>query len=303
MATRQWSGGKNCLRLRNLSIGITGLIIGVLCGGLIGCGQSRSTNQSAERLDNTERKPNYANAAKIYAQLGLGYLSQGQVVRAKAKLTSALEYAPKNAEVVSAWGIYWEHVGDIKESRTFHEKALRLAKSEQVSMVYDAYGSFLCRQGDWEGAQRAFSRALSNRQSLNLAFIYESAGLCAANTQHRKEAEAYLTRAVQMDAQRSRAALALSQLKIKQGDFTTASKWLVQYEKFGPQTPESVLLALQIAKGLNQKDQIENLELLFKRSFHDTPEYQEYRKRLNTAKIAVKNSDEIHNINKGQERG
>jgi Tfp pilus assembly protein PilF len=45
-------------------------------------------------------------------------------LRAKAKLTSVLEYAPKNAEVVSAWGIYWEHVGDIKESRTFHEKAL-----------------------------------------------------------------------------------------------------------------------------------------------------------------------------------
>jgi type IV pilus assembly protein PilF len=149
--------------------------------------------------------------------------------------------------------------------------------------VYDAYGSCLCRQGDWEGAQRAFGRALSDRQSLNLAVIYESAGLCAVNIQHRKEAEEYLTKAVKMDAQRSKAALALSQLKVKQGDFLAASKWLVLYEKFGPQTPRSVLLALQVAKGLNQKDQVENLELLFKRSFHDTPEYQEYRKSLKTA--------------------
>ena len=302
MATRQWSGGENCLKRSGMSIGVTALIVSALCGGLIGCGQSRSTKKPPETIEDSEHKPDYGNAAKIYAQLGLGYLSQGQVVRAKDKLTSALEYAPRNAEVISAWGIYWEHVGDIKESRSFHEKALRLAKPEQISIVYDAYGSFLCRQGNWAGAQKAFQRALANRQSLNLAFIYESAGLCAANTQHIKEAEEYLTRAVQMDTQRSRAALALSRLKIKQGAFTEASKWLVQYEKFGPQTAQSVLSALQVAKGLDQKDQIANLELLFARSFHDTPEYQEYRKSLNTAKTDVEHSSEIDNI-KGQERG
>jgi type IV pilus assembly protein PilF len=298
MATRQWSGGKNGLKVS----GITALVIGVLCMGSIGCSQPRSTKLD-EKIESSEHKPDYAQAAKLYAQLGLGYLSQGQVVRAKDKLTSALTYAPKNAEVISAWGIYWEHVGDIKESRSFHEKALRLAKSNQVSIVYDAYGSFLCRQGNWKGAQQAFGRALANRQSLNLAFIYESAGLCAANTQHTIEAEEYLTKAVQMDVQRSRAALALSQLKIKQSAFTEASKWLVQYEKFGPQTPRSVLAALQIAKGLNQKDQIENLELLFKRSFHDTPEYQEYRKNLSTAKTDVEGNNKINSVGKGQERG
>ena len=282
MATKQWNGGKKRLIINGIKTVVASFMTGILCVGLIGCTQSRSVDKSTETLvEGSEHQPDYANAAKIYAQLGLAYLSQGQVVRAKDKLTSALKYAPKNAEVISAWGIYWEQVGDIKESHAFHEKALRLAKPEQKSIVYDAYGSFLCRQGKWEAAQQIFQRALSDRQSLKLAFIYESAGLCAANTQHLKEAEEYLTRAIKMDAQRSAAALTLSQLKLKQGAYVEASKWLVQYEKVGPQTARSVLTALQVAKGLKQADQISNLELLFKRSFHDTPEYQEYRQSLN----------------------
>ncbi len=295
MATRQWIGRKNSLKVANIRHGVTAGIIVALSIGLMACNAtaSRSANKGAERLEGSEHKPNYANAAKIYAQLGLGYLSQGEVVRAKKKLSSALEYAPKNAEVISAWAIYWEHVGDINESRAFHEKALRLAKPEQIGVVYDAYGSFLCRQGRWEDAQRAFKRALANRQSLNLAFIYESAGLCAASTQHTREAEEYLLKALQMDTQRSRAALALSQLKVDQAAFKEAAKWLLQYEKFGPKTAQSVFLALQVAKGLHQKDQVDNLELLFKRSFHDTPEYQAYQKSLhNTEKHKMNNNEE-----------
>ncbi|MEY3182616.1 MAG: hypothetical protein RLZ35_601 [Pseudomonadota bacterium] len=284
MATRQWGSRKNSLTGSLLGQALFMMLLGGLCFGTVGCGQSRGNNKSVENVADGDLKPDYANAAKIYAQLGLAYLSQGQVVRAKDKLTSALKYGPKNAEVISAWGIYWEQVGDIKESNTFHEKALRLAKPDQKSMVYDAYGSFLCRQGKWHEAQQAFKQALSDRQSLKLPFVYESAGLCAANTQHIKEAEEYLTRAVQMDNQRSRAALALSQLKIKQGDFVSAAKWLGQYDKYGPQTARSVLSALQIAEGLHQTDQIHHLELLFKRSFYNTPEYLEYRQNMKTAK-------------------
>jgi type IV pilus assembly protein PilF len=306
MATRQWNGRKNSLNVGGMRVYVAALITGVLSIGLIACNSSpsRSANKEAQRLEGSDHKPNYANAAKIYAQLGLGYLSQGEVVRAKKKLTSALEYAPKNAEVISAWGIYWEHVGDINEARSFHEKALRLAKPEQVGIVYDAYGSFLCRQGRWEEAQRAFKRALVNRQSLNLAFIYESAGLCAANTQHTTEAEEYLVKALQMDTQRSRAALALSQLKVNQGAFREASKWLLQYEKFGPETAQSVFLALQVAKGLHQKEQIENLELLFKRSFHDTPEYQAYQKSLSsTTKLRMNSNNDDEETNHINNKG
>jgi type IV pilus assembly protein PilF len=270
MATRQWM-------INRVAVG---LMVGLVSLGSLGCGQNTANSTDKKKSEEPKsqgRSPNYANAAKIYAQLGLAYLSQGQVVRAKEKLTAALKYAPKNAEVISAWGIYWEQVGDQQEARMFHEKAIRMAKPEQIGIVYDAYGSFLCRQDNWVAAQNAFHRALSDRQSLKLAFIYESAGLCAAHTKHTAEAEDYLTKAMQMDSQRASAALALAQLKVQQGSFTDASKWLIQYEKCGPQTAQSVLLALKVAKGLHQSDQAANLELLFKRSFHDTPEYQAYR--------------------------
>ena len=143
------------------------IFIFLVLGFLAACARDQMPDHGkvAKRQSQSHRSntggPDYEKAALANVELGLGYLAQGQVVRAKAKLTHALQLAPHLAEGYSAMGYFWEMTGEIKDAEKYHKKAIRLAT--QAGDVYNSYGTFLCRRSRFAEAEQAVERALIDK--------------------------------------------------------------------------------------------------------------------------------------------
>lgn len=215
-------------------------------------------------------------AALVNVELGLGYLNQGQVARAKSKLTHAVKLAPNEPEPHSALAFFRERVGDVKEAEKSHKKAVKLGKAK--GQVYNNYGAFLCRQGRMKEADTAFKTALSDKEYPRTADVYENAGVCAKKSTDFEAASHYLKTALQQDPRRATALLELTDLNLQQGRYQDAQSYLKQYKLMAEPTSRSLWLAIQLFHHLQDKDAVASNALILKNLFEDSPEYQLYLK-------------------------
>jgi len=218
----------------------------------------------------------YRKAALANVELGLGYLSEGQISRAKVKLIRAIQLAPHIAEPHSAMAYFLEQVGDFEAARQSYKKAVRLAV--QKGAVYNNYGAFLCRQGRLKEADRAFQQALEDKEYPYTAEIYENAGLCAIKVPNIRLAEAYLIQAVQQNPKKVQALLELTHIYIQQGKLDNAKHRLAHYQHYAAPNARSVWLALQLANALSDRNAVQLNSQILKNQFPDSREYREFLK-------------------------
>jgi type IV pilus assembly protein PilF len=264
------------------------MIISLL--GLISCAKSTTNKpeslegmRSAEQTrtlklfsgDSAMGTADYHRAALINVELGLGYLTQGQVARAKTKLTHAVKLAPKISETHSAMAYFLEMVGEFKDAEREHRKAVSLSGK---GAVYNNLGAFLCRRGRLKEADQAFHVALADKEYARTAEVYENAGLCALKWPDDSKATEYLTTAVRRDPNRSSAFLELAALSLKQQKFVEAQEWLNHYKNIAEQSARSLWLGIAVSKGLKDENGVSNQVLMLKNMFADSPEYQLYLK-------------------------
>lgn len=243
-------------------------------------GSCACKNTDAKKRDDRGRpsvsfpKPEYRKAALTNVELGLGYLSQGQVVRAKSKLTQAIKLAPEIPETHSAMSYFLEMTGEYREAEKQHRKALRLSDSKGA--VYNNYGAFLCRRGRFKEADRAFNEALEDKEYSRTAEVYENAGLCAVRAATVDKARHYLSTAVRRDPHRASAMLELADLDVREAKFTDARQLLDRYRHISEPTARSLWLGIQTSRALGDSNRMASEALLLKSLFESSPEYQWY---------------------------
>ena len=221
-------------------------------------------------------EPDYRKSALINVELGLGYLNQGQVARAKNKLTHAVKLAPELPEPNSAMAHFLEMVGENKDAERFHQKAIKQAS--QKGAFYNNYGVFLCRQKRYPEADAIFQQALNDKEYDHSAEVYENAGVCALKWSNLNKADEYLKAAIRRDPNRSNAILELANLKLTQGQVQAVNDLLGKYRIVAEPSARSLWLGIQAAKA-NQDVELQNKQIaLLKNLFEDSPEYQAYLK-------------------------
>jgi len=266
--------------LRSLSLGLLslGLVLGLVsCAKSTGDSNKRKTEMASES-DNRlslDSPPDYHQAALINVELGLSYLGQGQVARAKTKLVHAIELAPKAPETHAALGHFLEMIGEFKDSEREYKKAVSLGHN---GSAYNNYGTFLCRRARFEEADKAFNRAIEDKGYARTAEVYENAGLCALKWPSDEKAAEYFNIAITRDPQRTSALLALVELDIKNGNILHAGELLDRYKKIAAPSARSVWLSIQVAKKSNNNNTVAKEVLTLKNLFEDSPEYQAYLK-------------------------
>lgn len=119
---------------------------------------------------------NHQAAAQLNMQLGLGYLQEGQLVRAKEKLLLAGQQAPHDAEVNVALGYYFLQIHDFKMASKYYQSALALEPDDP--RVQNNYAVFLCRIGHKQAARSYFKLAASNGKYINAKAAAQNAKLC-----------------------------------------------------------------------------------------------------------------------------
>ena len=251
--------------------------------GLVGCGNANTTQpgqtpeatvQKAEVILEDEPGPELIKAATANIELGLGYLSQGQIARAKAKLNYALKLSPTIPETHSAMAYFFEKAGENVESEKEHKKAIKYSTNKGA--VYNNYGAFLCRKTRYKEADSAFKRALEDKNYPRSAEVYENAGVCALKGGDIKAGEAYLHTALKQDTSRSLAVMELAALNLQQQNFQLARELLNHYKMIAEPNARSLWLSIQAADALGDQDSVASSALLLKNSFENSPEFQEY---------------------------
>ncbi|MBP6104465.1 MAG: type IV pilus biogenesis/stability protein PilW [Gammaproteobacteria bacterium] len=256
-----------------------GFLVGLCTLGLIGCASTdhaSSTPRHHAGIQGAFDKPSpdYQKAALANVELGLGYLGQGQIARAKSKLTHAIRLAPALPEARSGMAYFLEMTGDYKDAEKAHKKAIRLSKNQGAS--YNNYGAFLCRGSRFQEADQAFHRALADKDYPRTSEIYENAGLCAIRAQHKAAAINYLRTAIIRDPSAATALIELAYLSLQDGHLQDAKAYWQRYQKVALPTARSLSVGIHISKACHDDNAVASQALRLKDLFEHSQEYADY---------------------------
>jgi type IV pilus assembly protein PilF len=219
---------------------------------LSACSAMRSaSNETA--AENTKK----IATAKINTQLGIAYLEQHHIQRAKRKLLTALDEAPTIPDTWYSMGYFLEVTGDKEEARKYYEKALSLAPKR--GDVQNNFGTYLCRAGQYQTAIQHFELAVKDINYVDTAAAYENAGLCALKIPDKQLALHYFNRAIGQDPERSTVYLELAELNYQLADYKASKINLDQFLRISPPTRESFNLTDRLEKQLGAGSLLDEL--------------------------------------------
>lgn len=206
-----------------------GLII-----ALAGCVTVTETAGNATQSDPTEM-------AEARIALGLGYLENGSMIKARENLEKALQHAPDYYRSQLSMAHYYEAVGENDYARTMYRTAL--SEHPKNGNVLNNFGTFLCKQGEYDTADQYFRRAVEQPYYYLISASYENAGLCALKAGKTDNAREYFKRAIDHDPNRLLSILQLTKMEIEAGDYTPARLRLMDLnQRYGYQKASLKLL-------------------------------------------------------------
>ncbi|EGQ9965316.1 type IV pilus biogenesis/stability protein PilW [Vibrio cholerae] len=206
-----------------------GLII-----ALAGCVTVTETAGNATQSDPTEM-------AEARIALGLGYLENGSMIKARENLEKALQHAPDYYRSQLSMAHYYEAVGENDSARKMYRTAL--SEHPKNGNVLNNFATFLCKQGEYDTADQYFRRAVEQPYYYLISASYENAGLCALKAGKTDNAREYFKRAIDHDPNRLLSILQLTRMEIEAGDYTPARLRLMDLnQRYGYQKASLKLL-------------------------------------------------------------
>lgn len=128
---------------------------------------------------------NRSEAVKARINLALAYLEQSDFPKAKENIDKALEHDAKDYLPHSVLAYYYQQTGDSHKAEETYQQALELSKTQSKNNqvrpdVLNNYGTFLCKQKQFDKAYQQFETALTSQEAYyNQADTLENIALCA----------------------------------------------------------------------------------------------------------------------------
>lgn len=249
-----------------------------------------SSNKDEKKLAKNQEQPSlydlpesvdYEKAAKLNVELGLSYLKQEQVSRAKSKLLRAKTLAPNLPEVHYAYGYFQEYVGEIDAAEKSYQKAVSL--NPKGGNERNNLGTFLCRQHQYRKAEKEFLKAIDDPNYPNTAEAFENAGVCVNQIPDVAKAVEYFEKALRYDPNRPTALLEMAMIRFKEKQFQQASEYHQRYAQIAKPNARFLLLGIELATRSGDKDKVASYQLLLNNQFPEAA-----NAKLTTAYITPK---------------
>lgn len=155
--------------------------------------------------DNSDLKSDPVEMAESRIALGLGYLENGSMIKARENLEKAMQHAPHYYRSQLSMAHYFETVGETDSARDTYRAALR--DHPKNGNVLNNYGTFLCKHGEYQQADKYFNRAVEQPYYYLISASYENAAFCSLKSGDPEKAAYYFKRAVDHDPTRVRSLL------------------------------------------------------------------------------------------------
>lgn len=205
---------------------------------LIGACVSTTTGSITEPVRNDD------DAADLNYQLGARYYNNGNYELARDRLLLALEIKPRMAVAYTTLALTYEALDNKRLATEAYESAIRVAPRD--FQVQNSYAVFLCRQRDFEQAQKYFARAANHPLNDDGEVTLTNAGICMMQKPDDEAAESFFRSALERKPSYGEALLQLCLMKFKNGDYLGARAFLQRFMANSPVTAGVLLLASRI---------------------------------------------------------
>lgn len=218
----------------------------------------------------TEPVRNDKDAAELNYQLGARYYQQGSYRLARDRLLVAIEIDPKMADAHTTLALTYEALENLRLARLSYEDAVQAAPKD--FSVQNTYAVFLCRQHDYDEAQKYFAKAMSHPENDDAELTMTNAGVCMGQKPDLVAAEKYFRMALDRKPRYGEALLQLCLLKYQSEDYLSARAFLQRYMSSTAPTAGVLYLASRIEDLLgNDRGRVEFEDQLI-RDFPTSPE-------------------------------
>ena len=204
--------------------------------------------QGCAQNNDMGRKGDPIKASQIYAELGLGYLQEGEVERAISKLERALELNKKNAPAHHYLAEAYKQLNDPELAEQHFKKAVALAPND--ASILNNYGAFLCSQSRIDDAEKYFLKAAQTPRYRTPELAYENAALCAMRADDKTRAETYFRKALSLMPNLPKSLFYMAQLSYDKGDYLRARAFLQRLEKARAMTEQALRLGIKVETAL-----------------------------------------------------
>lgn len=177
-------------------------------------------------------------AADTRVKLALLYLQKNNMQKAKENIETALEYQPNDANVYRVFAYYYQRVKEYDKAEALYKKSLSLDSKNPDT--YNNYGTFLCKQGRYQEAEKAFLSAVKQTTYSAVANTYENAGICSEKAGDVDKAIYYYQYALSHDPLKSYIHLILAKLYINNKNYDAARLSLFNFQKNNKESAESL---------------------------------------------------------------
>ena len=211
-------------------------------------------------------------AANINAQLGAGYISNGNYERALIKLNKAIKLEPNHAMAHNYLGVLYGRLERPEKAKAQFKKAMNLAPGN--SSIMNNYAVFLCEEKDFEQARKFFKRVLNNPIYSKRASAYQSAGWCAYGNNNFDVSEEMYRKALAINANSPRSLLGLAKVHYKKENYQYAWSYFERYYTLSVPDADALWLGINIINRLDKPDRniLSSYEVQLKGRYPDTDE-------------------------------
>lgn len=191
------------------------------------------------------------DAAAQYLILGARYYQNGSYELARERLERALEIDPKMTQAHYTLALTHEKLGNMRLATKHYNQAVKVAPNDYDAR--NAYAVFLCRQRQFDDAEKQFDRALRISDNEQRHVMMTNAGACMTQRPDYAKAEDYFRKALQERSTYGEALSQMAALKFKTEDYLHARAFLQRYLSGNKSSPGVLYLGVQIEKALEDE--------------------------------------------------
>lgn len=189
--------------------------------------------------------------ARSHTELGAAYFQQNKLEIALDEFNYAAKIDPGYAQAYNGLGLVYAALGEDAKADVNFKKAIQVEPRNSES--HNNYGSFLCARKHYDESITHFLEAVKNPLYATPNLAYANAGICSIRKNDTKNAEIYLSKALQIEPLTHPAAIQLADIQLKRGDATTANKTLQNALLTAPGS-DTLWLGIKIARALDDKN-------------------------------------------------
>lgn len=223
-----------------------------------------------EAIDENKKTP--SEQAQIRAQLAANYLQRDELKVALDEVTKALELDPSNASANYIMALIQIRFKDKKKVDHYFRKAID--GPDPLPSAQQDYANYLCREGDYQRAQKEFDALHRNPIYSNQELVYLNEAECNMRNQRNKEAEQALRNALKINPRLVPALYHMTVLSFQSGNMLQTRAWYQRYLELGQDNARILYIAYQAEKSLGDKDTAASMAIRLKGKFPQSEQAQ-----------------------------